>query len=186
MRTFEGRLIIIRKWITNVKFEKDVLKTIPIWMRIYDLPIHFRNAVVVSKVCSSFAQPIYMDNLTLHRDQGGFVRVIVEIDIKVELPDMLEVDFLSEDYQMLMFMPTLSRQGKVGNVSGVSTSNPFTVLNASGEVVNDIVAGDVVDTKEGDDNNAFGGGMVPSIGGIVDTATMVDKIEANEGRLNFP
>ncbi|XP_059652728.1 uncharacterized protein LOC132299877 [Cornus florida] len=54
--------------------------------------MHCRNEDSVSKVCSFFAKPIYMDDPETHRDKGQFVRVMVEVKVKDDLPDSMVVD----------------------------------------------------------------------------------------------
>ncbi|XP_059671037.1 uncharacterized protein LOC132316579 [Cornus florida] len=93
IHTFEGRPIILKKWDKNVNLVKEVMETVPIWLKIHDLPMHCRNESSVSKICSSFANPIYMDDPESHRDKGEYVRVMVEVDVKEVLPNCMTVDF---------------------------------------------------------------------------------------------
>ncbi|XP_059668833.1 uncharacterized protein LOC132313915 [Cornus florida] len=90
--TFEGRLINMKQGCKNVVLEREALDLVPIWTRIHDLPMHCRNAVSVSKVCSSFSHPIYMDNPEKYRDKEGFVRVMIEVGISEVLPENMVVD----------------------------------------------------------------------------------------------
>ncbi|XP_059658700.1 uncharacterized protein LOC132305032 [Cornus florida] len=68
------------------------MDSVPIWTRIHDLPVHCRNAVSVSKLCSSFSHPICMDDPVKYRDKGRFFRVMIEVGISEELPKNMVVD----------------------------------------------------------------------------------------------
>ncbi|XP_059629585.1 uncharacterized protein LOC132272455 [Cornus florida] len=97
IHTFEGRAIIIKKWSKNVVLQREDFDTLPLWIRVYDLLMHCRNSTSISKVCSIFSTPIYMDDPSLHRDKSQFVRVMVEADVCKELPENLVVDIHRED-----------------------------------------------------------------------------------------
>ncbi|XP_059623059.1 uncharacterized protein LOC132266223 [Cornus florida] len=102
IHTFEGKPIILKRWSKNVNLEKEVLELVPIWIRIYDLPIHCRKAHVVSMVCSFFAKLIDMDDLELNQDKGRYLRVMVEVDVKEELPNSMVVDIHGIDCEITL------------------------------------------------------------------------------------
>ncbi|XP_059658632.1 uncharacterized protein LOC132304955 [Cornus florida] len=81
IHTFEGRPVIMKRWNKNVNLQKEILETVPVWLRIHDLPVHCHNEKSVSKVCSSFSKPIYIDKPETHTDKGIFVRVMVEVEV---------------------------------------------------------------------------------------------------------
>ncbi|XP_059645947.1 uncharacterized protein LOC132289371 [Cornus florida] len=87
----------VMKWSKNVNLVKEVLESVPVWMRIYDLPVHCRKQQVVSMICSSFAKPIYMDVSKSNIDKGRYLRVTVEVNVKEELPDSMVVDIHGVD-----------------------------------------------------------------------------------------
>ncbi|XP_059635801.1 uncharacterized protein LOC132277981 [Cornus florida] len=98
IHTFEGRVIIIKQWSKNVTLKRENFDSLPIWIRVHDLPVHCRNSISLSKVCSLFSKPIYMDEPDLHRDKDEFVRVMVEVDICQDLPESMVIDIHGEDY----------------------------------------------------------------------------------------
>ncbi|XP_059668750.1 uncharacterized protein LOC132313824 [Cornus florida] len=98
IHTFEGRpIILLKRWSKNVNLVKEVLESVPIWLKIYDLPVHYRKTQIVSMICSTFAKPIYMDNTEANKDKGLYLRVMVEVDVKEQLPDSLVVDIHGVD-----------------------------------------------------------------------------------------
>ncbi|XP_059623150.1 uncharacterized protein LOC132266312 [Cornus florida] len=100
IHTFERRLIIIKKWDKNVNLSKEVLDLVLVWLRIHNLPIHCHNGDSVSKVYFNFSKLIYLDDLELHQDKGDFVRVMVEVEIKEELPESMVVDIHGFNYDI--------------------------------------------------------------------------------------
>ncbi|XP_059663653.1 uncharacterized protein LOC132309354 [Cornus florida] len=66
-------------------------------MRIYDIPVHYRKAQVVSMIYSSVAKPIYMVGSESNIDKGRYLCVMVEVDVKEALPDSIVVDIHGVD-----------------------------------------------------------------------------------------
>ncbi|XP_059650624.1 uncharacterized protein LOC132296437 [Cornus florida] len=97
IHTFEGQPIIIKQWDKNVNLLKEVLDSVPVWLRLHNLPVYCHDAETVSKVCSNFSKPIYMDDPELHRDKGDYVRVMVEVGVKEVLPESTIVDIHGSD-----------------------------------------------------------------------------------------
>ncbi|XP_059630702.1 uncharacterized protein LOC132273689 [Cornus florida] len=87
--TFQGRAIIVKKWHKSIQLERDILATVPIWMRVYDIPVHARSGTSVSKVVSNFAKPIYVDDITLCRERGLYVKVLAEIEVDDKFPEVI-------------------------------------------------------------------------------------------------
>ncbi|XP_059635370.1 uncharacterized protein LOC132277536 [Cornus florida] len=84
-------------WNNNVTLKLEEFDSLPVWIRVHDLPVHCRNSKSLSKVCSLFSKPIYMDDPSLHQDKGQFIRVMVEVDVKQEFPKKLVIDVHGED-----------------------------------------------------------------------------------------
>ncbi|XP_059669035.1 uncharacterized protein LOC132314156 [Cornus florida] len=83
--------MILKKWDKSIDLKKEVLGSIPIWIKLFDVPMHCRGTSSISKICSLFAKPIHMDDISLTRERGAFVCVTVEVDVHEELPT--ELDF---------------------------------------------------------------------------------------------
>ncbi|XP_059630901.1 uncharacterized protein LOC132273834 [Cornus florida] len=87
--TFQGRAVIVKKWHKCFQLERDILETVPIWMKVYDLPVHARSGTSISKIISNIAKPLYMDGINLNRERGMFVRVLAEMEVKGGFPEFV-------------------------------------------------------------------------------------------------
>ncbi|XP_059629660.1 uncharacterized protein LOC132272550 [Cornus florida] len=88
--TFQRRAIIVKKWHKSFQLECDILSSVPIWMKVYDLPVHARSGISVSKVVSNIAKPLYMDAITLSRERGLYVRVLAEMEVDGNFPETIQ------------------------------------------------------------------------------------------------
>ncbi|XP_059659233.1 uncharacterized protein LOC132306053 [Cornus florida] len=68
---------------------RDILETVPIWMKVCELPMHARSGVSISKVVSNIAKPIYMEDIIQSRDKGLYVRVLAEMEVDGVFPKII-------------------------------------------------------------------------------------------------
>ncbi|XP_059648458.1 uncharacterized protein LOC132294569 [Cornus florida] len=92
IHTYQGRPMILKRWDKNVNLEKEILGSVPIWVQLFNLPMHCTGNMSIARVCSQFSKPLYPDEATLARERGGFVKVMVEVDVHDELPEVVNVD----------------------------------------------------------------------------------------------
>ncbi|OVA15714.1 protein of unknown function DUF4283 [Macleaya cordata] len=74
-----NRLFIVRTWQPFLEQEIAVLKSIPIWVCLKNVPLHMWNPKGLSSIASAIGKPIMMDNLTASGDRRSFARVCVEV-----------------------------------------------------------------------------------------------------------
>lgn len=66
----------------NVAPVKLDFSSIPIWVNIYNLPLHWWSAGIIGKFSSAVDKPLYMDQATTRRSRIGFARACIEMNIK--------------------------------------------------------------------------------------------------------
>jgi hypothetical protein len=59
--------LILRKWTPGMQFLKLSLSSIPIWIKLHNLPIEFWNATCLSYVASGVGKPLCVDSVTEER-----------------------------------------------------------------------------------------------------------------------
>ncbi|XP_059663502.1 uncharacterized protein LOC132309187 [Cornus florida] len=113
IHTYQGRPMILKRWDKNVNLEKEVLGSIPIWVRLFNLPMYCRGKLSIARVCSQFSIPLYPDKATLTREREGFVKVVVEVDVHDELPEVVNIDIHGIDCEVYIeydWKPQLCRK----------------------------------------------------------------------------
>ncbi|XP_019261248.1 PREDICTED: uncharacterized protein LOC109239178 [Nicotiana attenuata] len=90
--TFRNKPVVLRIWEIDFTFNKDVLSTIPVWVRFPGLPVGFWSTEALSKMASAIGKPLYTDRFTAHYEKISYARVLVEVDVAHMLPDQIEVE----------------------------------------------------------------------------------------------
>ena len=83
--------LILRKWTPGTQLLKLSLSSIPIWIKIHNLPIEFWNSTYLSYVASGVGKPLCVDSVIEEQSRLGFSRVLVEINIDSDFPKEAEV-----------------------------------------------------------------------------------------------
>ncbi|KAK1292578.1 hypothetical protein QJS10_CPB17g00529 [Acorus calamus] len=99
--TMDNRPFVIQKWSRNTKMELERLKSIPIWIKFPNLPLHFWSRTCIGKIASLIGTPLYMDTPTAARSRIAFARVCVEIEAGEELPDEVFVQIRNGDREAI-------------------------------------------------------------------------------------
>jgi len=70
---------ILQQWRPGLELEKDTHLTVPVWVKLRNLPFSFWSAQAIGKVASAVGKPLYVDHRTEQMDMLAFARVCVEI-----------------------------------------------------------------------------------------------------------
>jgi hypothetical protein len=70
--------LILCKWTPAMQLLKLSLSFVPIWIKLYNLPIEFWDATCLSYVASGVGKPLCADFVTEEQQRLGFARVLVE------------------------------------------------------------------------------------------------------------
>ncbi|KAG5572056.1 hypothetical protein H5410_061822 [Solanum commersonii] len=85
------RPFIMKPWVPEFNFKEEILTTIPLWVKLPNLPLNCWNAVLLSKIGSSLGKPLYADDCTFQVNRISFTRILVEVDITRPLPKMIKM-----------------------------------------------------------------------------------------------
>lgn len=72
-------------------FRDDIFTTIPLWVKLPNLPLSYWNVVVLSKIESSLGQPLYADECTTSISRISFARFLIEMDVTKPLPKSIKI-----------------------------------------------------------------------------------------------
>lgn len=84
--------IIVKKWTSNFYFNKEMMQTIPIWVKFPNLPLKCWGVQSLSRIASGLRIPIYADECTMPVDRISYARLLTEMDITRTLPTELKVE----------------------------------------------------------------------------------------------
>ncbi|XP_019242475.1 PREDICTED: uncharacterized protein LOC109222589 [Nicotiana attenuata] len=83
--------MIVKAWSENFDFSKEILQTIPVWVKFPNLPLNCWGARSLSRISSRLGIPLYVDDCTTQLDRITYARVLIEMDITKELPKFIKV-----------------------------------------------------------------------------------------------
>lgn len=89
--TINNKLIIVKLWSANFDFQAEVLQTVPIWVKLPNLPLSCWGMNSLSRIGSGLGFPLYADECTTNVDRIFYGRILVEMDVTRELPNVIKV-----------------------------------------------------------------------------------------------
>lgn len=75
----------------NFSFQKEILRVLPVWIRLYNLPLFFWGKNTLGRIASDIDVPICADECTNNIKGISYVRVLVEVDIIGNLPNTIKI-----------------------------------------------------------------------------------------------
>lgn len=73
--------MIVKKWDKNFDFKDEILRVIPVWIRLPSLPLHCCGVEALSRIVSAVGVPIIADDCTAKQLKVSYARVLVEVDV---------------------------------------------------------------------------------------------------------
>ncbi|GJX71997.1 RNA-directed DNA polymerase, eukaryota, reverse transcriptase zinc-binding domain protein [Tanacetum coccineum] len=96
--------LFIQKWNTGVIMDNKEPKVIPLWVKLYSVPIEAWTVNGISAIASSLGKPLIMDKTTTRicnegKGRIGYARVLVEMQAEKEFKEKIEICYRSSDNQ---------------------------------------------------------------------------------------
>ncbi|XP_019242636.1 PREDICTED: uncharacterized protein LOC109222774 [Nicotiana attenuata] len=89
--TINNRPIIMKAWSEEFNLHDEVLKTIPLWVKLPNLPVNWWSMTTLSKIGSALGNPIYADECTTGAVRISYARLLVEMDVTKPLPRQVKL-----------------------------------------------------------------------------------------------
>ncbi|XP_071741046.1 uncharacterized protein [Rutidosis leptorrhynchoides] len=88
--------IILNKWTSDVSLTKEDLTKVPVWVKLYDVPLAGFTEEGLSVIATKFGKPMKLDSYTstMYREAWGhpnFARTMIEVSSERELREDLKV-----------------------------------------------------------------------------------------------
>ncbi|XP_019225943.1 PREDICTED: uncharacterized protein LOC109207468 [Nicotiana attenuata] len=90
--TYRNKPMILKLSEIDFSFNKDILSTIPDWVRFPRLPVGFWSTKALRKMASVVGNPLYTDKYTAHYEKISYTRVLVEVDAAYPLPEHIQIE----------------------------------------------------------------------------------------------
>ncbi|KAG5572240.1 hypothetical protein H5410_062006 [Solanum commersonii] len=72
-----NRPIILKSWTADFDFNKEVLRTIPLWVQFPNLPLHYWGLATLSKMGNALGKPLYADEYTSGFGRISYARLLI-------------------------------------------------------------------------------------------------------------
>ncbi|KAF5204973.1 zinc ion binding / nucleic acid binding protein [Thalictrum thalictroides] len=87
-----GRLFVTKQWSEELDINKNKLGTLPIWIKIWNLPKLLWNKKGLSFVASLLGNPLFTDEATCKKERLNFAKVCVEIPADFRFAKSLQLN----------------------------------------------------------------------------------------------
>nr|XP_021851937.1 uncharacterized protein LOC110791493 [Spinacia oleracea] len=84
--SFFSRPMIVKPWSAKFNFQEEILRVIPVWVRLLNLPLNYWGVDSLSRIGSLLGIPLFADECTSAQMRVSFARLLVEIDVTQPLP----------------------------------------------------------------------------------------------------
>ncbi|XP_070026139.1 uncharacterized protein [Nicotiana sylvestris] len=89
--TIRNKPIIVKAWSPNFDFSKEILQTIPIWVKLPNLSLNCWSMDSFSRIGSGLGIPLYTDECISKMERISYARFLVEMNVTKEMPTVLKV-----------------------------------------------------------------------------------------------
>jgi hypothetical protein len=96
----DGKFIIMKKWNSSIKYEKDLLLSIPIWVKFPNLNFAYWNHITLCKIASTIGKPLAMDEHTKNKSRIAFARMLIEVDASSKFENEVQIKLPNGDCVM--------------------------------------------------------------------------------------
>ncbi|KAJ6693232.1 hypothetical protein OIU85_004036 [Salix viminalis] len=88
---FGGKAILLQAWQPGFQFDRNKIKTLPVWARLQGLPFPLWTKKGLSMAASMVGKPLACDEATLQGSRLEYARVCIEIDATMPLVHRFQV-----------------------------------------------------------------------------------------------
>lgn len=87
----QQQMLMVRKWSPDLKELEFDLTKLPVWVFFKKVPLELFTHKGLGYIASAVGIPKSMDRYTTERTRPEYARICVEIDVKKEVPQFIEV-----------------------------------------------------------------------------------------------
>ncbi|KAI0522686.1 hypothetical protein KFK09_005071 [Dendrobium nobile] len=112
---FLGRPFLLQKWSPKFRPKRENFTSIPIWVKIHDLPLVCWNSEGISRIASKIGIPLAVDALTAQKTRLTFARVCIQVDASATYPEEIPISIEDDVFSLKIqyeWKPTLCEHCK--------------------------------------------------------------------------
>ncbi|GAV92777.1 DUF4283 domain-containing protein/zf-CCHC_4 domain-containing protein [Cephalotus follicularis] len=87
-----GYHLVIRKWNKDMPLVLEECKTIPVWVKLYGVPVQYWTKLGLSHIASVIGKPLYMDMNTTKKFSLSFARICIEMEATSPFPNSIVLE----------------------------------------------------------------------------------------------
>lgn len=87
--TIYNMTMFLREWVTGFSLKDDMMRAVPIWVKLPQLPLHLWGSKSLGKIGSALGKPLFTDECTARKLRVSYARILVEVDITKKLKDSI-------------------------------------------------------------------------------------------------
>ncbi|XP_028125786.1 uncharacterized protein LOC114322640 [Camellia sinensis] len=139
-----ARLIVIKKWQPGLKLTKCEFSSVPLWVKLYNVPLELWSEEGLGYIASILGTPLYLDEPTFKRSRLTFARICIEVPANKEIPKSFKINLGYGDPYEIQVEEVVKKKGRDGGQGSTplinkeretqssipSTSNAFDVLES--------------------------------------------------------
>ena len=89
--TIRSKPVVLKEWRPDFSLKQDMLRTIPIWIKLPKLPLYLWGERSLNKIGSAIGTPMVTDECTTHKLRVSYARMLVEVDITRKLVEEIAI-----------------------------------------------------------------------------------------------
>ncbi|XP_062080927.1 uncharacterized protein LOC133785726 [Humulus lupulus] len=86
---FNKRSVVMKAWDPAINLKKEDIRRVPIWVHLDDLDLKYWGEKSLFKIIGQVGTPLMVDEVTKFRDKLSFPRVLIEVSLKQDFPDII-------------------------------------------------------------------------------------------------
>ncbi|XP_026450912.1 uncharacterized protein LOC113351056 [Papaver somniferum] len=84
-----GSLFVVRPWSPLIENSIAEMKSIPVWVLIYNVPLHLWKNLALGPIASFVGKPLMMVDCTINKTRLSYARVLVEVSFECQSPSFI-------------------------------------------------------------------------------------------------
>jgi hypothetical protein len=89
--TIRNMPMLLCDWKPDFSLERDLLRTLPIWVKLPQLPLHLWGVKSLSKIGSAIGNPLVTDECTAHKLRVSYAGLLIEMDVTQAMPQEITI-----------------------------------------------------------------------------------------------
>jgi hypothetical protein len=90
--------LYMRPWKENFSPEKETFKNVPVWLRLYSLPLDYWLSSTFEAIGNKLGKYVKTSEATLKGRYTSYARICIEMDVSGALPEAISLEFRDEEW----------------------------------------------------------------------------------------